>query len=223
MSEQPLPDLPTVEDPENPSVNGKTIHVDGCWPCLVWLFGPIRQGGTGMIIALMVIAFGAYELDKLGSPLLTKYGEYIKGQTDFTETVKKAMESQAHAIETQTAAIESTRTLVAQNGTRIDTTSAAAIEAAAQAKIAASNANESARLAATATAEVAARLLEAKQEMSAVSARRDLEAEERIKSIDAQTGVLGKLLSVQESVLQTLKDTASKNSEAPPMPNDGGA
>jgi hypothetical protein len=227
MSEQPLPDLPTVEDPENPSVNGKTIHVDGCWPFLVWFFGPIRDtivaGGSALIITTGLLIFGAYEINDLKKPLLEKYGEYIDGQTEFTATVKKAMESQAVAIAKQTESIEATKVLVAQNGALINTTSTSAIEAAAAAKIAASNANESARAAAVATADVATRLLEAKSEMAAVSKRRDQESADRIEAIKSQTGVLGELLSVQKEVLETLKDSSSKNEQPPPNPNNGGA
>jgi len=201
MSEQPLPDFPPVEDPENPKINGATIHVNGVWPFLVWLFGPIRQGGTGMIIALMVIAFGAYELDKLGSPLLEKYGKYIDGQTAFTETVKKGMEAQVKST-------EAIKELVAQNGQRIDDTSKESIEAAAEAKIAASNANESAKQAAIATAAVAEKLHAAGELMSNVSERRD-------SQMEAQTKVLIELL-------QAVKDSP-KNELAPPSTNDGGA
>ena len=138
-------------------------------------------------------------------------------------SVKSYIEQAKEDNETTLAAVLANQQLLQAMSTESARSSAEAIDTAAAAKVAASNANESARLAATATAEVAARLLEAKQEMSAVSKRRDMEAEERIKSIDAQTGVLGKLLSVQESVLETLRETQSKNSETPPMPNDGGA
>lgn len=220
MSDQPIqtPD----DDPEHPSVNGKTIHVNGVWPFLVWLFGPVRQGGTGMIIALMIICFGAYELDKLGSPLLEKYGQYIDGQTKFTATVKAGMEAQAQAIEAQTASTEAIKLLVAQNGERIDSTSASAIDAAAAAKTAASNANESAKAAAIATADVAKRLLEAGELMAGVSKRRDEENAERLQHIGEQTKVLGELLDVQKQVLETLQ-ASPKNELAPPMQNDGGA
>jgi hypothetical protein len=201
MSEQPLPDFPPVEDPENPKINGATIHVNGIWPFLVWLFGPIRQGGTGMIIALMVIAFGAYELDKLGSPLLEKYGEYIDGQTKFTETVKRGMEAQVASTEAIKKVVSETREL-------IDSTSTTAIAAAGDAKIAAHNANESAKQAAIATAAVADKLHAASELMNEVSKRRD-------SQMETQTKVLVELL-------ETVKET-SKNALAPPITNDGGA
>jgi hypothetical protein len=220
VSDEPL--QPPDDDPQNPKANGATIHVDGVWPFLVWLFGPIRQGGTGMIIALMIIVFGAYELDKLGAPLLEKYGEYIQGQTEFTNTVKKGMESQAKAIEIQTESIEATKTLVAQNGERIDTTSADAIQAAADAKVAASNANESAKQAAIATADVAKRLLEAGELMAGVSKRRDEENAERLQHIGEQTKVLGELLGVQNQVLETLQ-ACPKNDLAPSSTQGDGA
>jgi hypothetical protein len=201
MSEQPLPDFPPVEDPENPKINGQTIHVNGLWPFLVWLFGPIRQGGTGMIIALMIIFFGAYELDKLGSPLLEKYGEYIDGQTKFTETVKKGMEAQV-------ASTEAIKKVVSENRDLIDSTSTAAIAAASDAKIAAHNANESAKLAAIATKDVADKLYAAGELMSEVSKRRD-------SQMEAQTKVLVDLL-------ETVKES-SKNALVPPSTNEGGA
>jgi hypothetical protein len=200
MSEQPLPDLP-AEDLENPKVNGATIHVNGLWPFLVWLFGPIRQGGTGMIIALMIIFFGAYELDKLGSPLLEKYGEYIDGQTKFTETVKKGMEAQV-------ASTEAIKKVVSENRDLINNTSAAAITAASDAKLAAHNANESAKQAAIATADVADKLHAAGELMSEVSRRRD-------SQMEAQTKALVELL-------ETVKES-SKNALVPPSTNDGGA
>jgi len=200
MSEQPLPDFPT-EGLENPKVNVATIHVNGIWPFLVWLFGPIRQGGTGMIIALMVIAFGAYELDKLGSPLLEKYGDYIDGQTAFTETVKRGMEAQV-------ASTEAIKIVVSENQKLISNTSTTAIAAASEAKIAAHNANESAKQAAIATANVADKLHAAGELMNEVSKRRD-------SQMETQTKVLVELL-------ETIKET-SKNALAPPSTNDGGA
>ena len=200
MSEQPVPDLPT-EDLENPKVNGATIHVNGLWPFLVWLFGPIRQGGTGMIIALMIIFFGAYELDKLGSPLLEKYGEYIDGQTKFTETVKKGMEAQV-------ASTEAIKKVVSENRDLINNTSATAIAAASDAKLAAHNANESAKQASIATKDVADKLYAAGELMSEVSRRRD-------SQMEAQTKALVELL-------ETVKES-SKNALVPPSTNDGGA
>ena len=227
MSDQPLPNFPPTEDQENPNVNGKTIHVNGLWSFFVWFFGPIRDtivaGGSALIITTGLLIFGAYEINDLKKPLLEKYSAYIDGKTEFTATVKKAMESQAHAIETQTASIEATKLLVAQNNALINTTSSSAIDAAAAAKIAATNANESARAAAVATADVAATLLQAKTEMAAVSKRRDQESADRSEAIKSQTDVLAELLRVQQAVLETLKEASLKNAQAPPITNDGGA
>ena len=205
MSEQPLPDFPPVEDPENPKISVATIQINGFWSFMVWFFGPIRdaivKGGNALIILCAILIFIGYEADKMGGPILKKYGEYIDGQTAFTATVKKGMEA-------QTASTEAIKKVVSENRDLIDRTSSQAITAASDAKIAAHNANESAKQAAIATSAVADKLHAAGELMNEVSKRRD-------SQMETQTKVLVELL-------ETVKET-SKNALAPPITNDGGA
>ena len=93
-----------VDDVSIQPVNG-IIKIEGFWSLAAWVASPFVKAGPAFLALFLLIAFIAYEIDKQGGPLLTRYGEYIKGQQEFTATVNAAMDKQTEHLNSNTDAI----------------------------------------------------------------------------------------------------------------------
>ena len=120
---QPTKEQQPTDEPEVP-INGK-IKVNGMWSLAVWLLSPFHKSGPALILAIAVLGFIAYEADKIGGPLIAKYGEYVDGQTSFTKTVEKGMQSQTKATEDVRVLAVALQDLTAQNAVMIEANSKA--------------------------------------------------------------------------------------------------
>jgi hypothetical protein len=186
----------TTTSDEVVNVNGK-IHVEGLWTFLVWLLSPFQKSGPALILTTGIIVFVGYEIDRIRTPLIEKYGAYVDGQTAFTATVKAGMESQKQATEDVKMLAMALKEMVEQNGVRIEADAAATILMAEEGTVPARA--------------VQKLMIEATQLMRPVPAMR---AEEN--------RIMAELLGVQKDVLKTLQDSA-KNVPTPPSRTNGGA
>jgi hypothetical protein len=186
----------TTTSDEVINVNGK-IHIDGFYTFLVWLLAPFQKAGPALILTTGIIVFAAYELDRIRTPLVEKYGAYVDGQTVFTATVKAGMESQKQSTEDVKLLAMALKEMVEQNGVRLEADAAATILLAEEGTVPARAVQQM--------------MMEATQLMRPVPAMR---AEEN--------RIMAELLGVQKDVLQTLKDSA-KNEQTPPSRTNGGA